>query len=89
MLGDIGSGSFHYLLIFAQDQNVCLVVITLHYSWLEGRARGREGGGLRRRLQVAMPSVLLHFDIMCGYKKKEERRREGGGLHHRNPQTAC
>ena len=51
MLGDIGSGSFHYLLIFAQDQNVCLVVITLHYSWLEGRARGREGG---RRFEKAV-----------------------------------
>ena len=34
---------------------------------------------MRRRLQVAMPSVLLHFDIMCGYKKKKEGRREGGG----------
>ena len=79
MLGDIGSGSFHYLLIFAQDQNVCLVVITLHYSWLQGRQGEREGGGLRRWLQVAMPSVLLHFDIMCGYKKRgrKEGRKEG------------
>ena len=40
LLGDIGSGCLHSLLIFAQYLNVCLVVITLHYSRLEGRARG-------------------------------------------------
>ena len=34
-------------------------------SWLAG---GRAGGE-RGLLQVAMPSVL-HFDIMCGYKKE-------------------
>ena len=48
-------------------------------SWLAG---GRAGGE-RGLLQVAMPSVL-HFDIMCGYKK--EGRKE---LHHRRKPANC